>query len=88
MCCLTVTSLGNPAEGMGDCFHVHCQAPCLTVKPHPDWSISVHYELLRFAVTLTLFTTMINQRRTVQEEIPVISSRVQVLTRVSTSMIV
>ena len=26
MCGLTVTSWGNPAEGMGDCFHLHCQA--------------------------------------------------------------
>ena len=23
---ITVTSWGNPAEGMGDCFHIHCQA--------------------------------------------------------------
>ena len=26
MCGLTVTFWGNPAEGMGDCFHLHCQA--------------------------------------------------------------
>ena len=26
MCGLTVTSSGSPAEGMGDCFHLHCQA--------------------------------------------------------------
>ena len=26
MCSPTVTSWGNPAEGMGDCFHLHCQA--------------------------------------------------------------
>ena len=25
-CGLTVTSWGNPVEGMGDCFHLHCQA--------------------------------------------------------------
>ena len=26
-------------------------APCLTVKPHPDWSlVTDHYEVLRFAV--------------------------------------
>ena len=33
-------------------------APCLTVKPHPDWSlvtepsVYIHYEVLRFAVFL------------------------------------
>ena len=26
MCGLTVTSWGNPAEGMDDYFHLHCQA--------------------------------------------------------------
>ena len=26
MCGLIVTSGGNPAEGMGDCFHLHCEA--------------------------------------------------------------
>ena len=26
MCGLTVTSWGNPAEDMGDCLHLHCQA--------------------------------------------------------------
>ena len=26
MCGLTVTSWGNPAEGMGDSFRLHCQA--------------------------------------------------------------
>ena len=25
MCGLTVISGGNPAEGMGDSFHLHCQ---------------------------------------------------------------
>ena len=55
MCGLTVPSWGIPAEVMGDCFHLHCQAGgcdhiCLTVfmdgsctlldmKPHPDWSL-------------------------------------------------
>ena len=33
-------------------------APCLTVKPHPDWSlvtepsVYIHYEVLRFALFL------------------------------------
>ena len=54
MCGLTVTSWGSPAEGMCDCFHLHCQdrigcavfmggglvvVPCLTVKPNPGWSL-------------------------------------------------
>ena len=49
-CGLTVASWGKPVEGMGDCFHLHCQAGgwdvqaalsswmvvtnCLTMKPH------------------------------------------------------
>ena len=32
MCGLTVTSSGNPAEGTGDCFHLHCQAGVCTVS--------------------------------------------------------
>ena len=32
MCGLTVTSWGNPAEGMDDCFHRHCQAGVCTVS--------------------------------------------------------
>ena len=71
MCGQTVTSWGNPAEGMSDCFHLHCQTggwDCkgctvfmdgghtwLDSEAPPwlvfgDWAISVHYEVLWFAV--------------------------------------
>ena len=73
MCGLTVTSWGNPVEGTGDCFHLHCKAGgwdhtgctvfmdgSLTLFDSDappwlvfcDWVISVHYEVLRFAVFL------------------------------------
>ena len=70
---LTVTSWGNPVDGMGDCFHLLCQAGAwdhidctvlmdgtytLLDSETPPWmvfgywAISVHYEVLRFAVFL------------------------------------
>ena len=69
MCYPTVTSWSNPTGGHGWLLPSQLSswrlrpalsswmavAPCLTVKPHPDWSfsdISVHYEILRFAVFL------------------------------------
>ena len=43
-------------------------APCLTVKPHPDWSllaeldpsVHVHYEVLQFAVLSESFISVIS----------------------------
>ena len=73
MCCVTVTCWDNPAEGMGNSFHLHCQAGgwncigstvfmnsnhnLLDSEAPPwlvfgDWAISVHYEVLCFAVFL------------------------------------
>ena len=70
---LTVTSWGNPVDGMGDCFHLLCQAGAwdhidctvlmdgtytLLDSETPPWlvfgywAISVHYEVLWFAVFL------------------------------------
>ena len=59
MCGLTVTSWGNPMEGMGDWFHLHCQAggwDCIGCSLH-GWQLHLAWQWSSTLSNLVLLST-------------------------------